>query len=183
MTLDCVIKNCGRSASATATFFPLCTAHLSEVIQFQKKSASGDLRAELVLSLAPTFSDERGEITNILNSPISHAAVITSKKGSIRANHWHPSPNIQFMYLISGSYEAYSHPVNINLDGALGYELDPKVETLMQIVTAGQIAICPPWLIHAYRFLEDSMFINLNSNSRQASGFGQHTYPIVLLEK
>jgi len=50
--------------------------------------------------------DPRGEIMNIFEGPIEHIALITSKKGSIRANHYHKEDQ-QYIYLVSGAYESH----------------------------------------------------------------------------
>ena len=62
---------------------------------------------EIIKKIEPAFEDERGKISNILEEPITHIAIITSKKGAIRANHYHPD-QVQYEYLISGKYESYS---------------------------------------------------------------------------
>ena len=45
---------------------------------------------ETVTKPEVAFSDDRGDITNILDEPITHVAVITSAAGAVRGNHYHP---------------------------------------------------------------------------------------------
>lgn len=40
-------------------------------------------------TIGPGFIDERGEIKLVLAAPIKTVLLITSKKGSIRGNHYH----------------------------------------------------------------------------------------------
>jgi len=118
---------------------------------------------ETINKINPAFEDERGMIANILEEPISHVALITSKKGSIRANHYHPK-QIQYIYLISGSYESASK----NLD-----QEDSQVEKV--IVKPGDLIITPPMIAHAMRFLEDSVMLNLTTGHRDTKNFSEHT--------
>ncbi len=114
-------------------------------------------------------SDARGEIINITD----HVAVITCVEGSVRAQHWHPGQNVQLMYLVFGRYAAASEEVD-----AEG-RLIPNTRNV-QIVEAGQLAECPANLAHAYTFLQDSLFLNLNTEPRDPGGYGKHTIPIAI---
>ena len=62
---------------------------------------------ETAIKIEPAFVDKRGSIANILEKEICHVAIITSKKGAIRANHYHPK-EMQYVYLVSGKYKTYS---------------------------------------------------------------------------
>lgn len=127
---------------------------------------------EQIFHLSPAYSDSRGEITNVIqNVAFHHIAVITSLKGSVRGNHVHPEP--QWMYLISGSYESYCQDPNKD-----GYAPPTLV---CQRVVPGDLVYCPPNTIHAYRFLEDSVFLNLTQDDRDPSRFDEHTVRKVIL--
>ncbi len=118
---------------------------------------------ETVKKIKPAFSDERGDISNILEEPISHVAIITSKAGAIRANHYHPE-QIQYVYLVSGKYES------VSMDIEKG---DGKKELI--IVEPGDLVITPPMVAHAMRFLEDSVFLNLTTGHRDSDEYKEHT--------
>lgn len=118
---------------------------------------------ETVKNIKPAFEDERGIIANILEEPISHVAIITSKKDSIRANHYHPK-QIQYIYLISGSYESTSKDLN---------KSDSKIEKV--IVKPGDLVITPPMIAHAMKFLENSVMLNLTTGQRDSENFSEHT--------
>ena len=117
---------------------------------------------ELLTRITDGFSDERGDIVNVLRgTPLSHVAVITSKANTVRGNHWHPKED-QYMYLISGRYLSFAQQV--------GYD-----EITVQLVRAGTLAYCPPGIAHAYYFLEDSVFLNLGQDPRLSEDFDNHT--------
>ncbi|MBI2142210.1 cupin domain-containing protein [Candidatus Woesearchaeota archaeon] len=118
---------------------------------------------EKVIKIRPAFADERGEIKNVLEEPISHVAVITSKKGAVRGNHYHPK-QIQYVYLVSGKYESVSK--DAGKQGA-------KEEKIM--VEPGCLVVTPPMIAHAMRFLEDSVFLNLTTGGRDNDKFEEHT--------
>ncbi len=126
---------------------------------------------ETVRKIKPEFSDERGAISNVLEEPINHVAIITSKKGTIRANHYHPE-QIQYVYLLSGKFESVSKDLQ-NGEGA-------KVEKV--IVEAGNLITTPPMIAHAMRFLEDSVMLNLTTAGRNPENFDKHTKKYKLIE-
>jgi len=118
---------------------------------------------EKVIKIKPAFEDERGIIANIIEEPISHVAIITSKKGSIRANHYHPK-QIQYEYLVSGGYESTSKDLT---------KKDSKEEKT--VIEPGDLVITPPMIAHAMRFLKDSVMLNLTTGARETSNFSEHT--------
>ena len=118
---------------------------------------------EKIIKIKPAFEDERGMISNILEEPISHIAVITSKKDAVRANHYHPK-QIQYEYLLSGSYESYSKDLQ-----------KENAETEKKLITSGNLVITPPMIAHAMKFLEDSVMLNITTGPRKSEEFEQHT--------
>ena len=122
-----------------------------------------NLPNETIKKINPAFEDERGIIANILEEPISHVAIITSKKGSIRANHYHPEQT-QYVYLISGRYESVSKDIK-----------DENAEVEKQVIEPGNLVITPPMTAHAWRVLEDSVMLNLTTGRRDKDNFSEHT--------
>ena len=118
---------------------------------------------ETVRRISPAFQDERGAISNILEELISHVAIITSKKGSIRANHYHPD-QVQYVYLVSGRYESVSKDLR---------RKDAPLEKVT--VEAGNLVITPPMVAHAMRFTEDSVLLNLTTGQRDSKDYHEHT--------
>lgn len=125
---------------------------------------------EEVIKIKPAHQDARGIIANVLDKPISHVAVITSKEGSIRANHYHPK-QWQYEYLVSGRYESTTKDLRSE---------DAPTETRM--IEAGDLVITPPMVAHAIRFLEDSTMLNLTDGGRDHDKYEEHTKPYKLIE-
>lgn len=124
---------------------------------------------EKVSKIKSAFTDERGEIKNILEKPINHVAIITSKAGSIRGNHYHPN-DTQYCYLIKGKFESHAKDVN-------NYNSNKEI----QIIENGDLVITPPNIAHAMKFLEDSTFLALTLDHRENIRFSEHTIKIDLL--
>jgi len=124
---------------------------------------------ETITKLEIAFSDDRGDITNILDEPINHAAIITSSPGSIRGNHYHPE-DTQYCYLISGQFESYAKDMN---------DLNSTIEK--QIINPGHLITTPPMVAHAQLFLEDSVFLALTLDDRKTSRFDQHTIRVKII--
>ena len=124
---------------------------------------------ETTIRIKPAFEDERGAITNILEKDICHVALITSKKGAVRANHHHPK-QMQYVYLISGKYKTYSKDLMMK---------DARVEEI--IIEPGMLVITPPMIAHAMKFLEDSVFINMTDGNRDSDKFEEHTIKYKLI--
>ena len=119
------------------------------------------------------FIDHRGKISNFeLTEPINLIGYIESKKGSIRANHFHPIQE-QKCLLIKGKYIS----IYKNL-------LDKESPKITQIVNAGDIVITRPNVAHAMVFLEDSILLNLVRGEREHNNYGiTHTIQYQLVSK
>ena len=141
------------------------------VLNWSKKNINPDL--EYIINGAKEFIDERGKISNYeLTEPINLIGYIESKKGSIRANHYHPIQE-QKCLLIKGSY------VSVIKD--LSYE-NEIIET--RIIKSGDIAIIKPNVAHAMVFLEDSIFLNLVRGERDHENYGvTHTISYKLVDE
>jgi dTDP-4-dehydrorhamnose 3,5-epimerase-like enzyme len=118
---------------------------------------------EIIKKITPAFEDARGAIANILEEPISHVAIITSKKGAVRANHYHPD-QIQYVYLISGRYESFSKKID-----------DKNAGVEKMIIEPGSLVITPPMIAHAWNVIEDSIMLNLTTGQRHDGNFSEHT--------
>jgi quercetin dioxygenase-like cupin family protein len=108
-----------------------------------------------IVPLDPPFLDDRGGIQNLLNTAMHGAAIITSKDGSVRSNHWHKT-DWHYLYVMSGSMEYYERNASI--------PADPNVKPL--IVKAGQMVFTPPNAIHKTVFLEDTILLSFSKRNR-----------------
>ncbi len=115
------------------------------------------------------FSDWRGEIYNLFEGQLGHVAFITSKKGSVRANHFHKEDR-QYIYLVSGAYESYSCDIQ-----------NPKKKQVLQ-VKPGDIVETPPLIAHAQKFTEDSVFLAFSTRNRERGKYEDDTIAFSVIE-
>ena len=119
----------------------------------------------------PEFTDERGDILKILDdgkTTIKSVLLITSKKGAVRANHYHRK-DTHWVYMLSGSMEYTEAAV----DGK-GYK-----ETVL--VKKGDLVYTPSTVAHAMRFLEDSVFLTLSTESRHQDAYEDDTVRVKVI--
>ena len=115
------------------------------------------------------FHDERGDITNVFEGRIEHVALITSKKGSIRANHYHQE-DLQYIYLLSGEYESHCCDVR-----------NPNKRQILK-VKPGDIVETPPFIAHAQKFTKDSIFLALTTRQRESGKYEEDTIAYQVIE-
>ncbi len=116
--------------------------------------------------IKPEFTDERGDIMPILDdgkTNIRSVLIINSKKGSVRANHYHKEDS-HYCYMVSGKMEYFERPIDAS---------DLAIETA--IVEAGDMVYSPPMVMHAMRFLEDTTWIVLATKSRKDGAYEDDT--------
>ena len=133
-----------------------------------------------ITQIDPAFEDDRGVITNIIDKDgIAHVAIITSKRDSVRGNHWHPE-DWQMIYIIDGGFTARYQELVFNDIG----DVIPHGELVVKNVVAGDLEFIPPGWAHAYRFNEHTVFLNITPGDRDAEGFGKrHTVPYTLIRQ
>lgn len=127
---------------------------------------------KLFKNIQPEFIDERGEIMKILDdgkTVIKSVLIITSKAGSVRANHYHKKDS-HYCYMLSGKMEYTEQPINEN-----GF----KKETA--VVEVGDMVYTPPLTLHAMKFLEDSSFLTLATESRNQDNYEKDTVRMKLI--
>ncbi len=128
---------------------------------------------EQIYSSENEFSDRRGKISNYhLPEPINLIGSITSKFGSVRANHFHPIQE-QKVLLIKGRF------ISIYKD-----LLSSKPKTVTHVVNEGDLIVTKPYVAHAMVFTKDSIFLNLVNGEREHKNYGvTHTFPYQLVDK
>ena len=109
--------------------------------------------SDAVVPLDDFFKDERGEIINLLLTPITSVARITSKAGSVRANHYHKT-DWHYAFVESGKILYFERDI-----GAVDVP-EPK------IFKSGQMFFTRPNVEHAMLFTEDSIFYTFAKNIR-----------------
>ena len=123
---------------------------------------------ETIKHIDVAFKDDRGEIFNLFEGRIEHVALITSKKNTVRANHYHKE-DVQYIYLVSGAYEAHCCPID-----------EPENKQILK-VKAGDIVKTPPLIAHAQYFTEDSVFLAFSTRQREEGKYEEDTlaYPVI----
>jgi len=111
------------------------------------------------------FIDERGKISNHeLTEPINLIGLIDSKKGTIRANHYHPQQEQKCLFTKGQIIEIFQDILNPN---------SPKIT---QVVDEGQLSIIKPNVAHTMVFTKDTTFLNLVRGERDHENYGiSHT--------
>ncbi len=109
---------------------------------------------EVIVPLASPFADRRGGIQPLVDAAMESCVLITSKKDTVRANHYHRT-DWHYCYVLSGSIEYHHRP-----HGGTG---EPDMVT----IKSGQLFFTPPMVDHAMAFPEDTVFLTLGRNSRR----------------
>lgn len=118
------------------------------------------------------FKDDRGIISNYeLTEPINLIGYIESKKGTHRANHFHPIQE-QKCLVIKGQFISIVKNLMNN---------DPVIT---KIVNASDMVVTKPNVAHVMLFTKDTIFLNLIRGDRDHENYGiTHTIPHKLIEK
>ena len=127
---------------------------------------------QITRNINPEFIDDRGAITKVLDDGktiIKSILIITSKAGTVRANHYHKT-DAHYCYMLSGKMEYFEKPI-----GAEDSEI--KSETLQ----TGDMVYSPAMVIHAFRFLEDTTWVVMALNSRHQAAYEADTVRIKLI--
>lgn len=109
--------------------------------------------SSVIVPLEKAFADVRGEIQPLVDLPMESCVLIQSKKGTVRANHYHQT-DWHFCYVLSGSIEYLHRP----------HGSSAKPEKVL--VKTGQLFFTPPQVDHAMVFPEDTTFLTFGRNSR-----------------
>ena len=119
------------------------------------------------------FLDERGKISNHeLTEPINLIGLIESKKGTLRANHYHPQQEQKCLFTKGQIIEVFQDIISHDA---------PKVT---QVVNAGQLSIIKPNVAHTMIFTKDSTFLNLVRGERDQENYGiTHTIKHVFVDQ
>tara|TARA_B100000315_G_scaffold111038_1_gene101877 strand:+ start:1740 stop:4292 length:2553 start_codon:yes stop_codon:yes gene_type:complete len=119
------------------------------------------------------FVDHRGKISNYeLPEPINLVGYIDSKKGTVRANHFHPIQE-QKCLLVKGQF------ISIYKD-----LLNKNSQKITHVVNEGDLIVTKPNVAHAMVFTKDSIFLNLIRGEREHENYGvTHTKKYILVKE
>lgn len=105
------------------------------------------------VALEKPFVDTRGAIQPLVDVPMESCVLISSKKGTVRANHYHRT-DWHYCYVLTGTIDYYHRPT--------GSPETPAKET----IRAGELFFTGPMVDHAMVFVEDTTFLTFGRNSR-----------------
>ena len=146
--------------------------NISEMIQkWSKQMLIKNL--EYVKEGENIFLDERGKISNHeLTEPINLIGLIESKKGTLRANHYHPQQEQKCLFTKGQIIEVFQDIISQDA---------PKIT---QVVNAGQLSVIKPNVAHTMIFTKDSTFLNLVRGERDQENYGiTHTIKHVFVDQ
>jgi len=140
------------------------------IFKWSKSNIPKDL--EHVRNGEKEFIDKRGKISNHeLPEPINLIGLIDSKKGTTRANHYHPIQEQKCLVTKGQFISVYQNLLNKN---------SPKIT---HVVNEGQLIITKPNTAHAMVFSKDTIFLNLVRGEREHDNYGvTHTIRHVLVD-
>tara|TARA_B100002051_G_scaffold91680_1_gene87640 strand:- start:2822 stop:5365 length:2544 start_codon:yes stop_codon:yes gene_type:complete len=129
------------------------------ILKWSKKNFIKDL--EYVKNGENEFKDSRGKISNHeLTEPINLIGLIDSKKGTMRANHFHPQQEQKCLFTKGQIIEVFQDLLNPN---------SPKIT---QVVNEGQLSVIKPNVAHTMVFSKDTVFLNLVRGEREHENYG-----------
>jgi len=146
--------------------------NIKEMIQkWSKQNLTKDL--EYVKDGDNLFIDNRGAISNHeLTEPINLIGLIESKKGSMRANHFHPQQEQKCLFTKGQIIEIFQDIIN------------PNAPKITQVVNAGQLSVIKPNVAHTMVFTKDTTFLNLVRGERDHENYGiTHTIRKTIVEE
>jgi len=123
----------------------------------------------IIVPLESPFVDPRGAIQPLVDISIESCVLIESKKGTVRANHYHKT-DWHFCYVISGKIDYYHRPH--------GSVSEPEIITINKL----QMFFTPPLVDHAMVFTEDTLFLTFGRNSRAQEVYEADVVRIILIE-
>jgi uncharacterized RmlC-like cupin family protein len=128
------------------------------------RKVSAKIRDEKIFKVDVPYGDGRGRLDYfVMPEPISWVGVAQTKKGSVRANHWHPKEQQKCLILSGKAVCVYQDLMK------------PNAPIKHHLAVAGDLVVTPPRVAHAIIYLEDTLFLNLVAGSRDPSKWGTHT--------
>jgi len=140
------------------------------IFKWSKINITKDL--EHVRNGEKEFIDKRGKISNHeLPEPVNLIGLIDSKKGTVRANHYHPIQEQKCLVTKGQFISVYQDLLNKN---------SPKIT---HVVDEGQLIVTKPNTAHAMVFSQDTIFLNLVRGEREHENYGvTHTVRHILVD-
>lgn len=119
-----------------------------------------------VINPLELHEDNRGRIVDVFYKDIiNHVAVIDSKAGHDRGNHYHKQAT-QHILITKGALEYWYTPVDSN---------EPAK---CEIARVGDLVSTPPYEVHALRIIEDNQFVVFSQGLRGGKDYEIDTFRV-----
>ncbi len=128
-----------------------------------------ETKPEVVSMPKLVAKDERGIIEQLADSNFNSVLRITSRKGAVRANHYHKEGS-HLCYLVSGRIRYVERPAE-----------DEAAPLKEYIIESGQLFYSAPMVAHAMEFLEDSEFYTFSQEKRTQVGYEKDLVRVILI--
>ena len=112
--------------------------------------------------------DRRGIFYDICNVDFKNVSIITSKKNSIRSNHYHLK-DAHYIYILEGKMRYYYSKVN-------------NIKIKSKILNSGDIVFTPALEIHTTKFLTDSKILVISMHKRSKKFYEADTIRYQLIK-
>lgn len=122
-----------------------------------------------ILHLKPIDQDKRGSIIKVMEGKITSVLVIPSKKGAVRANHYHKK-DTHYVYMISGKMRYTVKDLS-----------KKRARKQSVILSPGDLVYTPAMIAHAMEFLEDSVFLALTTRKRDQKSYENDVVRVSLI--
>ena len=130
---------------------------------------NGTYKGSCLVELEMPHTDSRGYIQMLLNIPTHNVSLITSKKNSVRSNHYHLQ-DWHYIYVLSGSLDYY-------------YREHGKGLKLQKFIAKqGDLIWTPPMEDHATVFLENTDILALSHLPRDQEAYESDVRRIILID-
>ena len=128
------------------------------------------MKKSSIKNIKPAFADARGSIFDVFDGEdIQHIGFITSKKGSVRGNHYHKRAT-QYTYLLKGKAKWVTRDMR-----------EKSAKTSSRILAPGCLAVDTPYVAHALVALSDAEFIFFTDRARFGKkGYEEDTFRVRL---
>jgi dTDP-4-dehydrorhamnose 3,5-epimerase-like enzyme len=133
------------------------------------KTRKSKFPKEVIIPLEKAFVDARGAIQPLVDTAIRTVQIITSRKGTVRANHYHKT-DWHYCYVVAGKIEYYHRPVG------------SKAKPEKIVVKAGQVFFTPSMVEHAMVFAEETTFLNMAGKQRDQKHYEKDLVRVELVK-
>lgn len=121
--------------------------------EFTSMVERGEWPTRTDVPLDEPFRNQNGKIQNLILKSITSVAAITSRKGAVRANHYHKT-DWHYAYVVSGAIAYFERAIDSS-------EIPKPI-----IFKTGHMFFTPPMREHSMVFLEDTIIITMAKNVR-----------------